>query len=408
MVQHGIRIRAIVRGGMPRRLVASISVLVTMFALLSCSFSGNDATSRELTIPQGGTIEQSHQAESSSEQIAQVDQNSEHPPTPSELPPSTGIVYIYGEAHAEKEQYDFVFERWYEHYHNDEMRHYFMEAGYSTAEMLNIWMLEESDEILNQLYQAWIGTLDYNPYIRDFLKMIKSECPETIFHGTDIEHQYSSVGAEYLSYLRRNGLGDSEHATLARRANDQAVRYYQTGDDEIRENMMVENFIHAFDKLIDQDIMGVYGFNHVRLGVLGTSPGLSVPNMANQLVERYGDALISVDLTYSIPNGDTEATIITIGNREYSVSHLGDQRLYGNRNSSHREFWLIEDAYNDFLSYPTNGNVLPFDNFPVEIEVGQVFFVILHKKDGSSEKYYFRSDGLVWNGRPSTEEVIVE
>ena len=125
---------------------------------------------------------------------------------PSESPPLTaGQIYLYGEVHGLEVMYDKVFELWYEHYNNENMRHYFIEFGYFTAEFLNIWMQSDNDVILYQLYTDWRGTQSYNPYIRDFFGKIKSECPDTIFHGVDIGHQYHLTGARYLEWLAFNG-----------------------------------------------------------------------------------------------------------------------------------------------------------------------------------------------------------
>jgi hypothetical protein len=35
---------------------------------------------------------------------------------------------------------------------------------------------------------------------------IKNNYPETIFHGTDVSHQYETIGQFYLDYLVTNGL----------------------------------------------------------------------------------------------------------------------------------------------------------------------------------------------------------
>jgi len=53
------------------------------------------------------------------------------------------------------------------------MRHLFVELPYYTAEFLNIWMKSDSDEILDELYNDWIGTALYNPYTKEFYKKIK-------------------------------------------------------------------------------------------------------------------------------------------------------------------------------------------------------------------------------------------
>jgi len=53
---------------------------------------------------------------------------------------------------------DKEFELWHEYYNNKNMRHLFVELPYYTAEFLNIWMKSDSDEILDELYNDWIGT----------------------------------------------------------------------------------------------------------------------------------------------------------------------------------------------------------------------------------------------------------
>lgn len=80
------------------------------------------------------------------------------------------------------------------------MRHLFVELSYYTAEFLNIWMQSDNDNILELVYNDWNGTALYNPYTKEFFKNIKNKCPETIFHGTDVGHQYHSTGERFLLY----------------------------------------------------------------------------------------------------------------------------------------------------------------------------------------------------------------
>ncbi|WP_242860603.1 hypothetical protein [Clostridium sp. KNHs205] len=68
------------------------------------------------------------------------------------------------------------------------MRHLFIELPYYTAEFLNVWMQSDSDDILDAIYDEWNGTMIHTPDIIEFYKNIKSRCPETIFHGTDVGH----------------------------------------------------------------------------------------------------------------------------------------------------------------------------------------------------------------------------
>lgn len=90
------------------------------------------------------------------------------------------------------------------------MRHLFVELPYYTAEFLNIWIKEDSDEILEELFEDWKGTASYATCVKDFYRRIKAECPETVFHGTDVGHQYDTTGKRYLKYLKENNMQGTE------------------------------------------------------------------------------------------------------------------------------------------------------------------------------------------------------
>ena len=69
-----------------------------------------------------------------------------------------------------------------------------------------------------------------------------------------------------------------------------------------------------------------------------------------------------------------------------------------------RTFWRLEGgAYADFADAALTGDVLPYNNYPGEIETGQVFAIEMIRSDtGASEWFYYRSDGTTWNGLPTT------
>ena len=121
---------------------------------------------------------------------------------------------------------------WQDYYHNDGMRHLFIEHGYFTGAYLNLWMSAEDDSILDQLFLDWEGTQACSEASRSFLKAIKETCPETVFHGTDVGHQYWSTGARYLAYLEENQLQDSEDYQLARQAIEQGKTYYSNSQNK--------------------------------------------------------------------------------------------------------------------------------------------------------------------------------
>ena len=81
------------------------------------------------------------------------------------------------------------------------MRHLFLELPDYTAELLNMWLREEDNQILNAVYADWYGTDLYSEQLKRFYHKIKEHCPETVFHGTDVGHGYATTGARYLNDL---------------------------------------------------------------------------------------------------------------------------------------------------------------------------------------------------------------
>lgn len=287
------------------------------------------------------------------------------------------------------------------------MRHLFIESSYDTAEFLNIWMKEESDEILDMIYDNWKGTLSYNPDIKEFYKQIKEQCPETIFHGTDIGHQYDTTGKRFLEYLQSNNLEESKQYLLTLEAIEQGEYYYTHNDEVYRENKMVENFIREFDKLNDENIMGIYGTAHTGLDAMDNTN--KVPCMANQLKEYYGDTIQSEDLSMWDKDVEPERMdTLNIGGKDYEASYFGEVDLTGFRDYASREFWRVENAYDDFKTNHKTGDLLPEGNYPMLIETEQVFVIDYTKIDGSVQRLYYRCDGKVWGNRLTTEQFTLE
>lgn len=320
----------------------------------------------------------------------------------------TGQIYLYGEQHGVDKILDKELELWCEYYENKNMRHLFVELPYYTAAFLNLWMQSDTDDILEAIYNDWAGTASYNPSVKEFYKEIKSKCPETIFHGTDVGHQYDTTGKRYLEYLEENNLKDSEQYLLVKEAIEQGKYYYGKSDDVYRENKMAENFIREFNNISSERVMGIYGGAHTGLEALDYNTH-SVPCMANQLKEAYGGIISSEDLSLLAKDIEpTRVDTIVINKKDYKASYFGKQDMTGFKDYSYREFWRLEDAYNDFKDKPKSGDVLPYDNYPMLIETGQVFVMDCTKTDGSCIRLYYRSDGKVWEGQASTEEFTTE
>lgn len=321
---------------------------------------------------------------------------------------STGQIYLYGEEHGVEEILEKELELWSKFYHKENMRHLFVEFPYYTAEFLNLWMQSESDDILEELYQDWEGTASYKPFIKEYYNKIKNDYPETIFHGTDVGHQYQTTGQRFLEYLEENNLENTEEYLLTQEAIEQGKYYYKHSDYAYRENKMAENFIREFDKLRNENIMGIYGTAHTDFDAMDYKTN-SVPSMANQLKERYDDAIHSEDLALLAKESELlKVGTVTINKKDYEAFYFGKQDLTGFKDYAYREFWRLKNAYEYFKDKKKTGDVLPYDNYPMEIETGQVFVIDYTKTDGSKVRLFYRSDGHIWQGKPSTEEFTIE
>lgn len=317
------------------------------------------------------------------------------------LPPSTGRIFLFGEMHGFADIMDRQLEIWGELYHDYGMRHLFLEAPYFTAQFLNLWMQADDDEILYQLFEDWYGTSKNTPHTLVFYRTIKRDFPETVFHGTDVGHQSDSTGRRFLRHLMDSDQFGTEYYRLTRENMAQFTRFQMEGSHAVRAYYKPQNFAREFDRLIDQDIMAIHGGAHVNfedfLGYEG------VPTMATTLRLRYGDALMTFDMShYAAPVREPYGVdIISVGGIDFEASYFGND---GMRFSDiiGREFWRLEGAYEYFRDSEPNGDVLPFSNFPVRVEIGQVFIVDIHRVGGIVERSYFRASGEYWNGLKTT------
>lgn len=281
-----------------KKIILIFLTLILMMVFAACG--NNSEPNKEIP---SDNIEQDKEAvstisrdsESDKESVTAIDDTSQPDKEDFTATQSLRYIYLYGEEHGIEEILDKEFELWCDYYNNHNMRHLFIELSYFTAEFLNIWMQSDNDDILDNIYHDWKDTAAHNPHVLEFYKNIKDKCPETIFHGTDVGHQFYSTGKRFLEYLETNDLKNSEVYTLAQEAIEQGRYYYDYEDDIYRENKMTENFIREFDKLDNESIMGIYGAAHTGLDAKDFTN--SVPCMAAQLKKTYNDIIRSQDLS---------------------------------------------------------------------------------------------------------------
>jgi len=318
-----------------------------------------------------------------------------------------GEIILVGETHAAAPILDRELEMWDALYQQG-ARHLFIEYPYYTGELLNAWMAAEDDDLLYDIFDALEGTAAYSTRVLRFFLEIKARCPETVFHGTDVGHQYRLLGGAYQNRLAAEGLEGSEAYARAQEVIEQGRRYYADGDAAYRENAMAENFIRAYAGLEDETVMGIYGNAHTTLGAKNTTG--EVDNMATQLHAVYGDRLRVLDLTPLAR--DIEPLLserVTIGGRDYAALYYGQQDLSAYFEAyQKREFWQLADAYDDFRDCEKVSNVLPEDNYPMRVSAGQVYMIDYTLRDGTVQRMLMRCDGDQWEGLLATWEIQVK
>jgi predicted small lipoprotein YifL len=319
---------------------------------------------------------------------------------------SIGQIFLYGEFHGVEKIILRQLEIWHDYYNNENMRHIFIEAAYYIAESLNIWMKSDNDDMLDSIFIDLVGTYDVS-YTRFFYKTIKTEYPETIFHGTDVGHGNLTPGRRFLRYLDENGLKDSEQYLLTQEAMEQGRRAWRNNrfDHEYREAMMAENFIREFDKLADKNAIGIFGLAHTEFGNLGFDQ--SVPTMAERLRERYGDAVYSESLAWmTLMTDPLRIDVMTVNGEEYEAAYFGEQDIsMWFDDFILREFWRLENAYDDFKDNSKTGLIrAAYNDFLMLTEFEQVYVIDYTKTDGSLIRRYYRSDGIMLFGLPAIEE----
>jgi len=319
---------------------------------------------------------------------------------------SKGTIFLYGETHYVEAIHAHELELWRGHYAAG-LRHLFVEMPYFMAELLNMWMSEDSDHTLLTMYDECSGFFNHQLFILDFYRAIKRDTPETVFHGTDVGRAYAKTIKRYLNRLEMLGEENSMQYQNALENFAQGEYFYETHDRVYREHTLVKNFIREFDSLRGESIMGIYGAGHTWPFAMDATTN-SVPCMANQLRQRYSDALQTEDLRDWVkPTEPLDRGKITINEKTYATSYFARQDNNKHPVYLHREFWRVENAYTDFASAPTTGDVLPYSNFPMKLEPSQIFMVIFTRTDGTQETKFYRDDGTKWQGRWTTVEINV-
>lgn len=286
-------------------------------------------------------------------------------------------------------------------------RHYFMEIGYNTAQLLNFWMNREDDELLNIVHSNWQGTLSGGEATYKFLATLKREFPGTILHGIDVEHQYETNGLIYMDYLERNGLQDSPWHQKALLSMEQGRKFYKTNSNAYREKCLTENFLREYENLDEKEVFGVFGSAHTSKtkkssGTISTM-GMNLIKAGLKYNEFNLSGLAWLQLPYSF-------TRIRIDGTSYKAGFYGRQDLRGMKDFDFREYYELTDCTIGKLNsngqkYRKTGNYLPQNNYPMKLREGTIYIIDYYYLDGTMESELHYCNGKKKNGELVTYQI---
>ena len=327
-----------------------------------------------------------------------------------------GMIYLYGEYHGDPYTMWLELEAWGRLYEKG-VRHLFIEYSYADAQLMNLWDPSKNENMYEVLYpfipDTEINTEESGSNQDEssgddeevtyglqhyFLKKIKEQYPETVFHGIDIEHYYETLGATYLLYLESIGMRESEEYARASSNYEQGRSVY-SHDGGIRENYMAENFIYELERLETQDIMGIFGAAHTQLNANAYGYP-DIPNMVTQLSERYGDRIESTRLPRGSDDSINERPDpigpITVNGKTYETAFVA-QREFGSWPMipyTKVVYWRLKDSWDDFADSPVVGDLYDyFINFSDwdKLVYYSVYIADCIKPDGTVDRMFFRT-----------------
>ena len=309
-------------------------------------------------------------------------------------PAGPGQIYLYGEYHGTEAHFEKELELWSSYYHNDGMRDLFIEWPYSMSECLNLWMRTGDEELFEMIWSGLEGYGEYQKANMDFYRRIRQECPETVFHGTDVGNRTSLV-----EYLESIGETDSERHRIMQENMEQGWYYYENGDNTYRENKLAENFIRELERVGNVGIMGIYGAAHTDVNAMEYTKR-EVPCMAGQLYEQYGERLHTAKLAGLAEPLREES--ITLGDKEYTAQYFGKNYYPWRLGIECQAYWCIEGVSEEFgegmMDYHASNQ-----EYPITPQKGQIFIVDSAYVSGNTVRDCYRVADLDDEGRPLLE-----
>ena len=127
-----------------------------------------------------------------------------------------------------------------------------------------------------------------------------------------------------------------------------------------------------------------------------------------ELEKEYIKILETVDTKpqpFKLSEDNTKS--FTFLGKNYEAEYCGMQDLTGFKDYSCRKYWRLKDAYQDVSMYNAF-DYLPYNNYPVQVNKGDVFRIEYLKTDGSGYIEYLRADGDEYYGEATTKGFYTE
>lgn len=127
-----------------------------------------------------------------------------------------------------------------------------------------------------------------------------------------------------------------------------------------------------------------------------------------ELEKEYIKILETVDTKpqpFKLSEDNTKS--FTFLGKSYEAEYCGIQDLTGFKDYSCRKYWRLKDAYQDVSMYNAF-DYLPYNNYPVQVNKGDVFRIEYLKTDGSGYIEYLRADGDEYYGEATTKGFYTE
>ena len=318
-------------------------------------------------------------------------------------------ILLCGEDHTDAGCKEQELALWRERYAAGD-RDLFLEMGAATAELLNRWMTTGEESFWDLVYWNWEGTLAQTEQTENFYRQLRANCPETVFHGIDLEHQYRTTGRFCLALLEKEGRQGSEAYRKVLRSVEQAERFYEGWDGDLfsrdnayREETLAENFRREYESIGRRRVMGIFGAAH-------TDPygpdyyTATVPSRGARLKERYGGDILCRDL-----RGDDlpEKTTLTAAGTEYEAIYYGEYPITRRDILRSGEYWRLADAYDALSQWERSGDALPGNEYPMSVRAGEAYAIHYTCWDGTDFWWYGVCGGAREDDGPlRTAEVI--